>query len=181
MSNDNNVDDYFPENLRRNPVNLKKFHQAFKYPFSFMNKEYDERYSLQKISMTMFGTDMKAEKIDLNHVNFPDDIKEVYYYKKGKNEVSPWYFVGKISYKDASLYVYYEGQCDYTGFDCQGSMKLYISEHFDRIIWMAVPDKMRHNLIRKTTKKKNKCSPNIQQKGGNYNKLAYLSLKKNNR
>jgi len=160
--------------------NLKNFHKAFEYPFSFMNVNYDDRYSLENISMTMFGNDMKAEKIDLNHVIFPGNIKKIYFYKEGKNDISPWYFIGEISYEEKSLYIYYEGLCDYTGFDCQGSMKLYISEHYDRIIDRALPENVRKKYFYQKSmleKGKKKCSLNNQQNGDDYNKLAYLRLK----
>ena len=70
----------------------------------------------------------KAEDIDLSLINFPKNIVKVYYYEKGINNKKPWQFIWKIKYEDTYKFIYYIGECDYTGFDCQCFMKLYISK-----------------------------------------------------
>ena len=40
-------------------------------------------------------------------------------------------------------YAFYTAWCDYTGFDCQGGMKLYISSNINVLIKMAMDEKQR--------------------------------------
>jgi len=132
------------------PENLEKFTEAFKEPFGFINNGFENEYDIDNISMTMFDENLQSEKIDLKNISFPNDIHTVYIYKKGIHDRKPWYFIGMLKNATGEYYVYYEAECDYTGFDCQGSMKLYISKYFSRIIKLAIPDKIRSELFRKT-------------------------------
>jgi hypothetical protein len=150
------------------PTNLKKFKEAFKEPFEFivsdtkhkkhrenikLNNNHDkqenesseimERYSLNNISVTMFDENWKPEKINLKHIDLDNDIRVVYMYQEGEHDIKPWYFIGLIENTKGIYYVYYEADCDYTGFDCQGSMTLYISKYLDRIIRFALPENVR--------------------------------------
>lgn len=125
-------------------MDLKKFYAAFDYPFSFLKggKNYLEGdYELETIACTMFDDDMMSETIDLNKLNFPQGIVEVYDYQEGIHDEKDWYFIGKVKYDDGYKYISYVAFADYTGFDCQGSMKLYISKSFDRIKHYAVVDR----------------------------------------
>jgi hypothetical protein len=67
-----------------------------------------------------------------------------------ENDVKPWYFIAKTKYKNKYKYVFYEAQCDYTGFDCQGIMKLYVSYSLKRLIKKAISKKIikKYNLIK---------------------------------
>ncbi len=128
--------------MKKPTISLKKFMKDFAYPFSFMKggsyHHATSSYDLNLIALTMFDSNFKSEEIDLSDVEIPRDILKVYWYKAGVNDELPWYFLGKIKYKDTHRYVFYIGECDYTGFDCQGYMKLYISKHFSRILSLAV-------------------------------------------
>jgi hypothetical protein len=123
-------------------MNLDQFNKDFSYPFSFINYKWLDKYQLKNIITVMFNNKLKAEKLEINNINFPKDIVEVYWYKKGINDEEAWQFIGKIKYQDTYRYIYYIGECDYTGFDCQGSMKLYISKSLKRILNNAVPQKL---------------------------------------
>ena len=134
-----------------NKVKMNDFKKAFDYPFSFIkggeNYHYsDERYLIENFTLTMFNKNLKSEKIDLNLINFPEDIMEVYGYQEGINDEKPWHFVGKIKYKNTHKYIYYIASADYTGFDCQGDMKMYISKSLKRILKYAIEEKTYHNL-----------------------------------
>jgi len=130
--------------IKKNKIDKKKFLNEFDEPFSYMKggKRYDPlflfRYDYNNICMTLFNKNMKSERIDMSNVEFPRDIEKVYWYEKGKNDVKPWRFIGKIKCDDKFKYVYYIGECDYTGFDCQGCMKLYVSKNLRKIMKMAV-------------------------------------------
>jgi hypothetical protein len=56
---------------------------------------------------------------------FPDNIAEYIWIRPGENDEQPWLTLCRL---DTGVYVYYRGECDYTGFDCQGDMKIYASK-----------------------------------------------------
>jgi hypothetical protein len=135
--------------LKNNKIDMNKFQKAFKYPFSFMKggDNYDPiyKYDYNQTCMTMFNNKMKSEKIDMSNVLFSRDIVNVFWYEEGENDVSPWYFIGKIKCNDKFKFIYYIGECDYTGFDCQGDMRIYISSSLQKIIDLAIE----YNVIEK--------------------------------
>jgi len=144
-------------------VNMEKFRKAFKEPFSYINHSRlskttrrkqkrdendpfeDERYKLENFTLTMFDKNFKSENIDLNALNFPEDIVEVYDYQEGIDDEKPWHFIGKIKYKNTHKYIYYIADADYTGFDCQGYMKMYISKSLKRILYYAAEEGIHEN------------------------------------
>ena len=121
---------------------MEKFFNAFEYPFGFINCKGISKYDMEDFSVIMFDNNLKSEDIDVKSIIFPNDIIDVYWYEEGKNDEEPWQFIGKIKYKESHCYVYYIADCDYTGFDCQGAMKLYISEYLSRILNNAVSSKL---------------------------------------
>jgi len=54
-----------------------------------------------------------------------DSIKEYYWIHGGTPDEDAWHCLGLL--KDGH-YFYYTASCDYTGFDCQGSMRMFISK-----------------------------------------------------
>jgi len=128
---------------------LDKFHKAFEYPFSFINKnnkyidkkdEYVyEQYELKNIIKMMFNKNMKPEKMNINKFYFPKNRIEVYWFDEGIPDEKPWQFIGKVGYKNKNKFVYYVADSDYTGFDCKGHMKLYVSRSLKRLLRKAVP------------------------------------------
>ena len=93
----------------------------------------------------VFNKNMKKEHINIKYFDFPKNILEVYWYEEGENDVRPWQFIGKVRYKNKFKYVYYIADSDYTGFDCQGEMKLYVSKSLNRLLRKAIPS----DLIKK--------------------------------
>ncbi len=67
--------------------------------------------------------------------NFPDNIAHYYWVQPGENDETPWLCLCRLT---NDVYVYYRGECDYTGFDCQGCMKLYASRAPAILIQMAM-------------------------------------------
>lgn len=57
--------------------------------------------------------------------NFPDNVEKYYWISPGNNDECPWLTLCRLT---NGLFVFYKGECDYTGFDCQGSMELYASK-----------------------------------------------------
>ena len=148
--------------LKNNKIDNKKFKKAFEYPFQFIsisidNKKLvynikknnykksnyvDDRYRIKEIFKIMFNKKLKQEKIDVNKINFPQNIEKVYWYQEGENDISPWLMVGRITYEKTHKYVFYIADADYTGFECMGEMKLYISSSLNKILNYAIPKKI---------------------------------------
>lgn len=135
---------------------MEHFYNAFEYPFGFINCRGISDYHTEDFTVTMFDNNLKSENIDIKSIIFPNDIIDVYWYEEGKNDEEPWQFIGKIKYKDSHCYVYFIANCDYTGFDCQGEMKMYISEYLSRILNNAVPSNLRsYEKIKNILEKEN--------------------------
>ncbi len=56
--------------------------------------------------------------------DFPDNIEHYYWIRPGCNDVAPWMTLCRLT---NGAYVFYKGECSYTGFSCQGDMELYSS------------------------------------------------------
>ncbi len=67
----------------------------------------------------------------INMEEFPHNITEYYWIHEGENDEEAWHVICKTS-NDA--YVYYTASCDYTGFDCQGSMAMWASRDKQTLI-----------------------------------------------
>jgi hypothetical protein len=145
---------------------MNSFKNAFKYPFSFVNNSddcnntlenddpnCDDRYSLKNIIVMMFNKELKKEKMNIKKFYFPKNIEEVYWFQKGIQDVKPWMFIGKVSYKNKFKYVFYEANADYTGFDCQGDMTLYVSKSLNRLIKKAIPKDIINKKLKNILKK----------------------------
>jgi hypothetical protein len=92
--------------------------KALEYPFSFIgDKEY--QYAVSDFCKGI----IHEEPHDPG--NFPLNIEEYYWIHEGKNDEESWYCLCKL---DNGLYAFYSARCDYTGFDCQGEMRLCVSK-----------------------------------------------------
>ncbi len=67
--------------------------------------------------------------------DFPNNIEHYYWIHGGENDEEPWMTLCRLT---NGVYVFYKGECDYTGFDCQGSMELYASKNPATLINMAM-------------------------------------------
>jgi hypothetical protein len=117
------IDKYeFQEKMHRNTRDVQLRVQpgvsdlipCLEYPFEFIrNGEYD------RVTQEIPG--QTSEEIG----EFPDNIAEYYWISEGENDENPWMTLCKLT---NGVYVFYKGECDYTGFDCQGHMKIYASK-----------------------------------------------------
>jgi len=74
--------------------------------------------------------------------NFPDNIKTYIWGREGENDEKSWLLLCQL---DNGYYAYLEAWCNYTGFDCQGGMKLYCSKEFHILVEMAMDDTARES------------------------------------
>ena len=56
--------------------------------------------------------------------DFPNNIREYYWINDGKNDEYPWYVLGRLA-NDA--YFYFVASCNFSGFECEGQMALYLA------------------------------------------------------
>ncbi len=97
---------------------------GLKYPFSFLrNGDYARDVS------PIVG------QPDEDIGNFPENIAEYYWVRNGANDEEPWLALCRLT---NGVYVFYKGECDYTGFDCQGSMDIYASRSTDILLQYAM-------------------------------------------
>ncbi len=73
-----------------------------------------------------------------------DMIEEVYFYHNGENDEEPWYILGKLT---NNMYFYMDASCDYTGFDCQGSIDFYFSTCVKSMILFGMINRSRELLL----------------------------------
>lgn len=87
--------------------------ECLEYPFSCIDYYYDLELS-----------EIPGQPLE-DIGDFPHNIKEYYWIFPGANDWNPWMTLCRL---DNDVYVFYKGECDYTGFDCQGSMEIYASK-----------------------------------------------------
>lgn len=95
------------------------------YPFSYLD-EYDLK------PKGIIGEPLE------DYIDFPSCIADYYWIHQGINDEIPWRAL--FNYLDNNgntRYGFYRGECDYTGFDCRGSMELYVSDNIDVLIEKA--------------------------------------------
>ncbi len=87
---------------------------CLEYPFSFLDDIYYPR-----------TCDPIPGQPEEEIGDFPNTIAEYYWIHEGVNDEEPWCCLCKLK---NDVYVFYKGECDYTGFDCQGNMEIYASK-----------------------------------------------------
>jgi len=110
------------------------------YPYSYLH-EYD-------LTPKEIIGELRQEKID-----FPSCVTHYYWIHEGKNDEVPWraFFRYKDVKDDKDCYGFYIGECDYTGFDCRGSMNIYISDRFEVLIEKAFTNEDYRLYVKDTT------------------------------
>lgn len=106
--------------------------ESLEYPFSFIHgidPNEDEGYEIEDMIIPMPGEPEEEAG------NFPNNIKEYLWIYEGANDEEPWLALVEL---DNGNYAYYRGECDYTGFDCQGAMELYVSKSLETLVRMAM-------------------------------------------
>ncbi len=117
------------------PPHSSRFSELLAYPFSYI-PEYD---------ITSFCRTVLGEEQELDPGNFPHNIAEYYWIQEGENDGDDWICLCKL---DNGYYVYYSANCDYTGFDCQGGMEMYVASTRDRLFYHGLTEEQRRKILR---------------------------------
>ncbi len=120
---------------------------ALAYPFSYIGEEsdaatggwgvYENEYDVDKF------TDGLIDEEEFDAGDFPKNIVEYYWIHKGKNDEDAWHLFCKIAAPSGEAYAYYTASCDYTGFCCQGGMKLIVSKSAQALFYGGLVDRTR--------------------------------------
>ena len=124
-------------------VGVDSLISSLEYPFSFLRNGEYPRYvtEIPGVSTEDIG-------------NFPDNIAEYFWISEGENDEKPWYTLCKLT---NDLYVFYKGECDYTGFDCQGDMKIYAARDPAILLERAMCPQDIENYMNDVKKSKSIC------------------------
>jgi hypothetical protein len=128
--------------------------RAFAYPFSCIStgeeEEWCESYDTDDFCEGLLG----EEKDGLSCGKFPTNIVEFYWLHEGHNDEDAWECLCKL---DNGNFAYYSAWCDYTGFDCQGGMKMIVSKDLKRLFYEGLTERSRELCLKekKTPPKRN--------------------------
>jgi hypothetical protein len=118
---------------------------AFSYPFSCISTgeedEWCESYDTDDFCKGLLG----EEADDLSCGKFPDNIVEFYWLHEGHNDEDAWECLCKL---DNGNFAYYTAWCDYTGFDCQGGMKMIVSKDLKRLFYEGLTERSRATCLK---------------------------------
>jgi hypothetical protein len=113
---------------------------AFSYPFSCISTGEEESWCATYDTDDFCEGLLGEEKDGLSCGKFPDNIVEFYWLHEGHNDEDAWECLCKL---DNGNFAYYSAWCDYTGFDCQGGMKLIVSKDLKRLFYEGLTDRSR--------------------------------------
>lgn len=120
---------------------------GFDYPFMFIRNRYGG-YVLSEIN-----TRLITETEILSCENFPDNIRHIFWAHPGVHDEYPWLLLVLLN---NNFFAYYSANCDYSGFDCRGSMNLHVSGKYANLINFAMTDEEYRMYISETT-----CHPDL--------------------
>ena len=82
-------------------------------------------------------------------MNFGEEhIEEYFWIHPGENDEDAWHCLGRLKDQGkGSYYFYYTASCDYTGFDCQGSMRMFVSKDKKKLWEEGMTAREREALI----------------------------------
>lgn len=104
-------------------------HEIMEYPFSYIGRdEWGCDYALADIVRPIM-VETEAEAADAG--DFPKNIKDFFWVRGGERDGDSWLAAGQLTNDN---YFFYTGGCDYTGFDCQGGMNLWVSKSWKNIV-----------------------------------------------
>jgi hypothetical protein len=127
---------------------MNKFLDMFREPFNHINDPYFKKYHVSN----MFTPLMGQTETYKDGKNFHKQIKYFIWCEEGQNDEKPWLLLCQLY---NGKYAYYTAYCDYTGFDCQGGMALYIASTPEILVEMAMTDAERDKYS-KFLERKNK-------------------------
>jgi hypothetical protein len=113
------------------------------YPFSFVDIDGKDMWGYN-YSTRDFCRGLVDEE-PCNPDDFPKNIQEYYWIQEGENDEQAWVCLCKLT---NGSYVFYSARCDYTGFDCQGGMIMFISKNKERIFYECMDATSRDACIK---------------------------------
>lgn len=127
----------FPlEPKKKDMTGLEK---EMEYPYSYvtpLGPSFDY-YPLEEILKPIL-VETPEEKADAS--GFPQSIQEHFWIRPGENDGDEWIACGQLK---NGAYFHYQASCDYTGFDCQGGMRLWVSKSWKNILEHAMDPHIR--------------------------------------
>ena len=130
--------------------------RAFSYPFSCISSGEEESWGPTYDTDDFCEGLLGEEPADRNCGKFPDNIAEFYWLHEGHNDEDKWECLCKL---DNGNYAFYTAWCDYTGFDCQGGMKLIVSKDLKRLFYEGLTERSRALCLKE---KKNPPKPDTK-------------------
>ncbi len=116
-----------PDNTRQVfPAQENPDIESLEYPFSFI---LEGEYKVKNFIVPMPGELLEDAG------DFPHNISQYLWVYPGMNDEEPWLALVKL---DNGNYAFFRGECDNTGFNCQGSMELYVSKSLTTLVEMAM-------------------------------------------
>ena len=105
---------------------------CLQYPFYFIFNRWYDTTPLQLIG-----------EPDEERIDFPNCVTHYYWIHEGINDEVPWralfrYVDSRLNNKER--YGFYIGECDNSGFDCRGDMRIYVSDNMNTLIQKALTD-----------------------------------------
>ena len=76
-------------------------------------------------------------------------FKKIYFFQIGKNDELPWIFFGQ---NEDNLLVYFEADCDFTGFDCQGGGIIIIAIFLKQMLTYGLTKNIYDKIVKKSNK-----------------------------
>jgi hypothetical protein len=116
---------------------------ALKYPFSYIAGSEDEGWCGDYDTADFTEGLLGEEKCDAG--KFPDNIVEFYWLHEGHNDEDAWQLLCKL---DNGNFAFYTAWCDYTGFDCQGGMKLIVSKDLKSLFYDGLTRIQRYQCLK---------------------------------
>lgn len=117
-------------------------------PFSFV-REY-------QLKATKIPGEELSRPWDEDFSTFPNDIEHFFWVQEGQHDGDPWKCLVRIEdgwagENHLGTFAYFEAGCDYTGFDCQGFIKVWVSGSYSSLIKFAMDELTYQTYIQETT------------------------------
>ncbi len=102
--------------------------RALREPLSYLAEYGGPREITQHVPGQTFPSTAEMDE-------FPNSVAEYLWVHEGEHDGESWLAIGHLA---CGKWFFFKAYCDYTGFDCQGDMKLYIVGEFADLIQMAL-------------------------------------------